>query len=196
MHFFYYVTSSIIELEVDMKLIQIINHAGPTQKIIEAKRVAIRAIIFKDEKLMMIQSKKVKEYKFPGGGKLPNESHIETLIRETKEETGLSVILDSVKPYGYVKEIRNSIIENDQAFEMDSYYYICSVESEIKKTNLDTYEMEYGYQLKIVSIDEAINQNENCLNQMDKAPWIYRELIVLRDLKEYLLSKGKQDEII
>lgn len=179
-----------------MKLIQIINLVGPNQKIIETKRVAIRAIIFKDEKLMMIQSKKVNEFKFPGGGKLPNESHIETLIRETKEETGLSIILDSVKPYGYVKEIRNSGIEKNQAFEMDSYYYICSVEDEINQTNLDTYEMEYGYQLKIVNINEAINQNENCLNQIDQAPWVYRELIVLRDLRENILNKGKHHEII
>jgi 8-oxo-dGTP pyrophosphatase MutT (NUDIX family) len=179
-----------------MKLIQIIDYSKSNQLLVESKRIAVRAIIFKDHKLMMIQSQKIKEYKFPGGGKLNNESHLDALIRETKEETGLHVIPSTIKPYGFVKEIRKSNIKDNQLFEMESYYYTCEVEDGVFETNLDAYEIEYNYQLKCVEIDQAIHQNESCLNQIESAPWIYRELIVLKDLKETLYNKEKQYEII
>ena len=76
----------------------------------------MRAIIVKDGKVALIKSLKENQYKFPGGGIEDGESHIDILIRETKEETGLIIKLNSIKECGFIHEIRKSIF-NDDAFE-------------------------------------------------------------------------------
>jgi len=149
-------------------------------------RKAVRAIIIKDNKLALVKSDKFGEYKFPGGGKENNESDIDTLIRETKEESGLSIIKSSIKPYGMMIEKRKSVFDLESIFQMESYYYLCDAENSISETNQDLYEVEYGYKLHFISIDEAITNNENALVHQEVATWIERELCVLKDIKNNL----------
>ena len=153
-------------------------------------RTAIRAIIYKDNKLVMVRSTKFGEYKFPGGGKDDNESDLETLIRETKEETGMTVNPSSTKEYGCAKEKRKSIFNPSQIFEMESRYYLCDAMDHVEETNYDSYEKDYGYHLCFVTIDEAIEGNIKAAKQhQDIATWINRELAVLRDIKRHGLGK-------
>ena len=72
-------------------------------------RPSARAIIIKDNKIYMVHSLLYDYYKFPGGGIEHDESNIDALIRETKEEAGLMVIKDSIKEYGYVHRKHKSI---------------------------------------------------------------------------------------
>ncbi|MBU1142039.1 MAG: NUDIX domain-containing protein [Firmicutes bacterium] len=150
-------------------------------------RKAVRAIIIKDGKLAMIRSEKFGEYKFPGGGTEDGESDIDTLIRETREESGLNIIKESVEPYGMMMEKRKSVFDPEFIFQMESYYYLCEVTEELSETNLDDYEVEYGYKLHYISIDEAIRNNENAFVHKETATWIERELCVLKDIKNNLL---------
>ena len=116
-------------------------------------REAVRAIILTNKKIALVKSEKAGYYKFPGGGIENGETHQQTLIRETKEETGLNIDTSSIKVYGKVKEIRKSLYDNE-VFEQISYYYFCKViENEISHTNLDKYEAELGYHLEYVTID-------------------------------------------
>ena len=67
------------------------------QEVIEGKmkvnnRLAIRGVLFYQNKLLMIQTSKG-DYKFPGGGKEENENDFETLNREYQEETGFSNLI-------------------------------------------------------------------------------------------------------
>ena len=149
-------------------------------------RKAVRAIIIKDGKLALVKSDRFGEFKFPGGGKEDYESDIDTLIRETKEESGLNIILESIKPYGMMKEKRKSVFDLESIFQMESYYYLCDVTEDVSETNQDLYEVEYGYKLHFISIDEAIANNEEALIHQEQATWIERELCVLKDLKNYL----------
>ena len=59
------------------------------------ERPSVRGIIFKDDKIALVHSKKYDYYKFPGGGCKKGENLVETLIREVQEETGLVVIPSS-----------------------------------------------------------------------------------------------------
>lgn len=59
------------------------------------KRVAVRGIIKKDHKYLIIYSK-YGDYKFPGGGQKDGESLEETLLREVQEETGYFVRKESI----------------------------------------------------------------------------------------------------
>lgn len=76
-------------------------------------RNSSRAIIINNQKIAMVYSSKYDYYKFPGGGIEKNESQIEALIRETEEETGLMIINETIKEYGYVHRIQRSTANKD-----------------------------------------------------------------------------------
>ncbi len=56
----------------------------------EIKRLAARAVIIIDGKILLIKTNKG-DYKFPGGGLEKGESHTIALKREVLEETGYKV---------------------------------------------------------------------------------------------------------
>ena len=149
------------------------------------ERVAARGIAFKDGKLILIKSDKYGEYKFPGGGVNANEKLTDAAIREFKEETGLDIIDISDEPIIRFREIRKSNLY-EEIFDHTSYYYRVTVNDIVGETNLDDYEKEYGYKLVYVTIDDAINNNEYVLYNKDTSmcPWVERELMVFKKLKE------------
>ena len=65
----------------------------------------------------MVYSQKYDYYKFPGGGIETGEGHNTALIREVLEETGLKIIPDSIKEYGYVLHIQKSTYNEYEIFE-------------------------------------------------------------------------------
>lgn len=140
------------------------------------ERVAVRAVIKKENEYAMIHSTKYGEYKFPGGGMKKGEELRDTVIREVKEETGLSVIPTSLKLIGKVLERRKG--EVDDLFEMTSYYYEAAVEDEIGARNLDDYEKDYGYELVYVTLEAAIQNNEQ-ISDTSKIPWVTRDTKVM-----------------
>ncbi|MCD4826509.1 MAG: NUDIX domain-containing protein [Acholeplasmataceae bacterium] len=149
-----------------------------------SKRVACRAIILQYPHLYMIQSDMYQDLKFPGGGQKPDESDEQTLIRETLEETGLTVIKESISPFGRVIEKQKSKTKKDTIFYMESKYYTCKVKDHIKEQNLDDYEKEFGYKLIKIHIDDAINQNLDILSKnIPEIRWVKRELKVLKYLR-------------
>lgn len=66
-------------------------------------RPSSRAIIIENKKIAMVYSKKYDYYKFPGGGIEKNESPIDAVIRETKEEAGIIINKNNIEEYGIVK---------------------------------------------------------------------------------------------
>jgi 8-oxo-dGTP pyrophosphatase MutT (NUDIX family) len=132
----------------------------------------------------MIKSEKFGEYKFPGGGIEKNESHLDALIRETKEETGLHIIPSSVKEYGKTLIIRKGFGGNE-IFEQESFYYFCDVKDGFHSQPKpdDGYETAYMYKHVYASFDEAISANKKLLNISD-IPWVERELTVLFELQK------------
>ena len=149
------------------------------------KRTAIRAIIKKDDQYVMIQSLLYKDIKFPGGGQENSASDIETLYREVLEETGRTIIKESVKPYGMIAEKRKSTFNEHELFYMESKYYTCEVEDQIKNQSLSDYEISYDYQVILISLEDAIKQNQSLLYKDTKdIPWVKRELVMLKHLKD------------
>lgn len=144
------------------------------------ERYAVRAIIRKDNLIALVKSNKEGFYKFPGGGVEIDEDHIETLIRETQEESGLVIKENTVREYGFFVECRKSLFE-DAIFEQKSYYYTADVEDELVQTNLDEYEKNLDYHLEWVDIDTAVTVNE-AFEGIDEYPYIVRETYVLNEL--------------
>ncbi|MFA7367413.1 MAG: NUDIX domain-containing protein [Bacilli bacterium] len=148
------------------------------------KRYACRAIIFEDDKLIMIHSKKYNEYKLPGGGVEENESLIDCLVREVKEETGLIMDKESLQEFGEFYEKRPSYKEEGTLFFQTSYYYIGRVKENTGILGLDDYEEEAGYEVVKIKPEDALKNN-----QLSKRPYSQRENRILEIIVEKQLWK-------
>ena len=148
------------------------------------KRPSSRAIIIKDGKIALVYSNKHNYYKFPGGGINESEDKIDALIREVKEEVGLIVIKNSIKEYGEVKRIQKSNL--NQIFYQENYYYLCDVENDLMKQNLDKYEQDEEFILKYVDPQTAIITNYNHQDNLFRKTMIDRDAKVL----EILVKEG------
>lgn len=149
-------------------------------------RPSARAIIIKNNKIYMVHSLVYDYYKFPGGGIDKDESNIDALIRETKEEAGLIVIKDSIKEYGYVHRIKKAKDPGYSMFIQDNFYYLCDVENNILEQQLDDYENFEKFTLELVDPRIAININRNKDHGPKDLDMIEREAKVL----ELLIKDG------
>ena len=64
-----------------MRMIKVFDSADCEPHWTKFKRDSARAIIFINDKLLMVRSQKYDEYKFPGGGINHGETHTDALIR-------------------------------------------------------------------------------------------------------------------
>lgn len=120
-----------------------------------------------DEKLAMVYSRKYGYYKFPGGGIHAGEDRENALAREVLEETGLIVKRGAVREYGNVLRRQKSGRQENTVFVQENFYYLCSVESEVREQKMDGYEKEAGFELRFVNAKEAIAANQACVLEDD-----------------------------
>lgn len=145
-------------------------------------RNAVRAIIMKGDKVLMIYSEKAKEFKFPGGGIGKDEPREVALKREVIEEVGHDI--KSVnEPLGYVDQLYNDIYDEDKYFYQRSYYYFCELDEEYVGMKLSETERAMRYLPKWITLDEAIETNQAKIDNDNEYPWTERELYVLKLLK-------------
>ena len=162
-----------------MKLLFTIDKKDYNEAWQHSVRRAVRAVMFSGERLIMVYSVRDGYYKFPGGGMKESEEHHSTLIREVREEVGLNVIPSTIKEFGEVVELRKSDMFENTIFEQDSFYYFCDTDESLSEQNLDAYEAEAGFELRYVTIEEAIVANEK-----HDVEFLIRETAVLRLLAE------------
>lgn len=150
----------------------------------EIYRVAVRGIIFVQGKLLLVESR-FHEVKFPGGGQEDGEDDIQTLVRETLEETGYHVITESVRAFGEVEEKRLSMYE-DKIWHQINRYYFCEVEESQEACSYTESEKKYGFHQVWYTLDEAIGKNEEMLAAEGEKSRNRREYNVLKRLKGYM----------
>ncbi len=146
------------------------------------ERKACRGIIFKDGKLLLIQSARYGEVKFPGGGIGDGETLYVALKREILEETGYR-IKSRIRPFGSTLELARDFEGKYDVFRQDSRYYFCEINPGQQELKLDHYELEYGYQPVFLLPEEAIAINE-AVPTNDRIPWKERDTLILRILKD------------
>ena len=149
-------------------------------------RHSSRAIIFNNNKIALIYEEKYNMYVFPGGSIEPNETMIEAVIRETKEETGLIIIPKTIKEFGEIIEIRKDIYVNG-IYEQHDFYYTCDIEEKIIEQKLSASEKEVGYKLKFVTIGEAISLNQ--IEIQSGKRFSERETFILKYIKDNGMEK-------
>ncbi|NLK94115.1 MAG: NUDIX domain-containing protein [Clostridiales bacterium] len=147
------------------------------------KRIAVRGIIIRDEKILMIKTSKG-DYKLPGGGVNPSEDYISALKREVCEETGY--LVKSVGSFlGTILERGLDDFEADHYFEMTSNYYLVEISDVYVGQNLDEYEKNENFKANWVSISEALETNKKIIKENRNInSWVEREIISLKLIKE------------
>lgn len=142
-----------------------------------------------NDKIALAYAKNLGYYKFPGGGIHEGEEKTAALIREVAEETGLEVIPESIEEAGLVHRIMQSEMFPKTIFIQDSFHYFCCVKTGadgkplIKNQKLDDYEKDDGFELRIVSVDEAIQTNLHFNSDNSaKLKMIARETLVMEKL--------------
>ena len=129
-------------------------------------RHSVRGIIIRDGKIAMDYVEKYGCYKFPGGGSEKDETKIDTLVREVREEAGLVVKPETARPYGIVTRSQMSRIGD--RYCQDNFYYLCDVENKVVPQELTKSESENGYRLVFIDPSEAIRisrASEYCRNR-------------------------------
>ncbi len=150
-------------------------------------RIAVRGIVFIGDKLLLLNDNKG-EVSLPDGGQDEGESDADTLIREIREETGYSVIPDTIRPFEYIKEKRRDFksYHDDRIFHQISRLYFCEVSAECGETQLSKQEKIYGMRTAMYTLDEAIAKNRAMLDTVGNLAWNQREYRSLLLIKEYI----------
>ena len=128
-----------------MKVIEIIgkNYFGNYRNV----RVGCRAIIIKDDLILMSYMKKTNQYMIPGGGIEEGENEIEGVKREIQEETGFIIDADEC------------VLEIDEYYEDIKYvnkYFFGKIIAD-GETKLTAEEKEVGLEPRWVKIQDAIS---------------------------------------
>lgn len=142
-----------------------------------------------NDKIALAYATNLGYYKFPGGGINEGEEKTAALIREVAEETGLEVIPKSIEEAGLVHRIMQSEMFPKTIFIQDSFHYFCRVKTGadgkplIKNQKLDDYEKDDGFELRFVTVDEAIQTNLHFNSDNSaKLDMIARETLVMEKL--------------
>lgn len=148
------------------------------------KRISARGVLIKDNKILLMFTKRYNDYTFPGGGVDSKENLIEGLKRELLEETGARDI-EIIKELGYIEDIRPyHKVQYDYIHEK-SYYFLCKAK-EFKDVKLEDYEIRNGMKHVWLSLDDAINHNKDLIKKNPKnlGVTIFRETAMMEIIKE------------
>jgi dUTP pyrophosphatase len=156
------------------------------------KRDTVRAIILKDDKVLLCYSKYFDDYTFPGGGIKMNETHFDALKRELKEELGATKI-SILDFFTKVSELKYSFNDHKDIYLQTSYYYLCQI-NETKNQELKPRELAHGLTPVYIEISHAIKQNINVLkdskhNQKGLKTALLRENKVLKKIYEVIFMR-------
>ena len=145
-------------------------------------RITARAIVIKNNKILLMYTNRYEDYSLPGGGVDEGESIKQGLIRELSEETGAKNIT-VVKDFGLYEEYRPWYKNDFDIIHIKSYCYVCEINEQLGQAQLEHYEQQNGMQAKWVNIFEAIAHNERTLANSDKQGLsIIRETFLLKEI--------------
>jgi 8-oxo-dGTP pyrophosphatase MutT (NUDIX family) len=167
-----------------MKTIKILNPENATdEEIAKFKtREAARAIVFDQEgKIGVLYVANEHYHKLSGGGIKKGESILEGLKRECREELGCEI-----EVYGEVGQV----IEYRKMFSLlqTSYVYLARVVGDKGAPNFTENELEDGFIIIWVTLDEAIEllASDQALGDEGKLYIVPRELALLEEAKNIL----------
>ena len=151
-------------------------------------RHTARAIVLRDNQILMLYTQRYDDYSLPGGGIDVYEEITHGLIRELKEETGAQGIRN-INEFGLYEEYRPWLRDGYTLVNMLSYCFTCDIDSELGATQFEAHEINNGMTPVWINIDEAIVHNlEIIANSNKKGSSIERETYLLKLIKQELMN--------
>ena len=148
-------------------------------------RVGCRAVIVKDDKILLSHEKISGWWLVPGGGMEEGETLEECCIREIEEETGLIV-----RP----TEQFLTMHEYYEEYRYTSHYFICEVTGE-GHMNLTEAEIRRGLEPEWITLDEAIDifskHESYAETSEEKRGAFQREFLALSEYMDYIERVNK-----
>lgn len=155
-------------------------------------RIATRAIVLKEDMILMLYTERYHDYTLPGGGVDASEDLQQGLIRELAEETGAKNIRN-IREFGLYEEFRPWYKDDFEVMHMKSYCYLCDIDAQLGATNLEDYEIKNGMKALWINVYDAIKHNELTMQNSDKKGMsIERETFLLKQIAEQLLPQQQQ----
>lgn len=166
-----------------MRLIKIIQFKDLKTEDIDKFEVrrAARAVVFdSDKNVGILYVGKYNYHKLPGGGLEGNEVIEEALKRECLEEIGCSI-----KMFGELGEIIE--YKDKWSLKQHSYCYLANVVGEKGNPDFTQKEIDNGFEIKWVSLEEAIELLENDKPEGYEGSFIQiRDGVFLKEAKNFL----------
>ncbi|TRW49451.1 NUDIX domain-containing protein [Aliidiomarina halalkaliphila] len=153
------------------------------------ERQAARAIVQRDQKLLMMYTERYDDFSFPGGGIDPAEGPKTALVRELSEETGAREI-EVQEAFGKVTEFVPTWKKDWDVMYQTSFWYFCAIAQQLGNNHLEDYEQANGMHAMWVTPDEALQHNRRVIEKKPSSMGlsIHRETIVLEKLRDTLIG--------
>ncbi len=127
--------------------------------------VHVYGIVIENEKILI--SPQFDGYDFPGGTAENGETHIDTLVREIKEETGY--LVEPIELLNIYTSFFHHTKKNKDYQSYLIYYLVKIVDGEISNEGFDKDEKEYAKTARWVNIKELKNmRHANSINVADE----------------------------
>ncbi len=160
----------------------------PASKLTVLERYAARAIVLREEDILLLYTERYQDYSLPGGGLGKGEDEVQGLKRELQEETGARQIRN-VQPFARYDEYRPWYKDDADIIYMVSYCYSCDIADELGDTSYETYEISNSMKPLWINIHTAIKHNEVVIAESDrKGLSIERETFLLKTIVDELLN--------
>jgi 8-oxo-dGTP diphosphatase len=128
-------------------------------------QIVVAAVIVKDKSVLLLKRRKDEEafpgiWEFPSGKREFGESSVEALIREVKEETGLSIIVDnSIYVFEYIVEKPDEVRDVTQ---INFIARLANPNQEIRINKKEHEEARWFSKEEILSLKEISEEVRKC----------------------------------
>ncbi len=138
---------------------------------------AVRGVVVHYDRIAF-QKSRSGVYKLLGGGVEGEESVLDALKRELKEEAGFLLRPETVAPLGEIVEIHRDLKDPGQIYQRRSFYFLCRIQSHRVSPTLTESEKLAGFLPVFERPDKVIEEN---LRLLSKA-WELRDTFFLQML--------------
>lgn len=168
----------------------ILNTSNLSSNEIDEEVVRVKALIINNKNEIII-GYAYGDYQFPGGHLEKDENEIDGLIREVKEETGIEINKEEIKPFMMLKHLSKNYFNSGKNRCNKIIYYIINTNKKIdlEKTNYTNYEEKGKFTINYYNLDEVEEMLMDHSNKNPKFKGIAYEM--LQVLYEYKNNYNK-----
>ena len=148
----------------------------------------VKAIINDENNILLGYSNN--DYQFPGGHVEQNETLINAIEREIKEETGINLSLNNIEPFLKISAYYKNYPKEGINRKTEIYYYDIKTNEKpnLNETNYTQEEIKGNYELKYIPLDKIEEELNNNIKQYEDPRGIQKEMINV--IKEYKIHNN------